>query len=106
MRAYIVAAVFLTAFAINSAEAQNESPSTHATQGKYSTADTDIGTLLDDPATRAILDKHLPGFSANPQVGMARGMTLKGIQSYAPNITDEVLAAIDAELAALASKKK
>ena len=106
MRAYIVAAVFLTPFAINSAVAQSQAAAGEPARGKLSTAETDIGTLLDAPATRAILDKHLPGFSANPQVGMARAMTLKGIQPYAPNITDEVLAAIDADLAALAAKKK
>ncbi|MCP5395315.1 MAG: hypothetical protein H6918_01025 [Sphingomonadaceae bacterium] len=73
-----------------------------AAQPKYSTADTDIGTLLDNPATRAILEKHLPEVVDSPQIDMARGMTLKGIQMYAPDdITDEKLAAIDAELAQL-----
>lgn len=68
---------------------------------KYSTADTEIGTLLDDPAARAIIDKHIPGMTSNDQIDMARAMTLKAIQQYAPEITDEILAAIDADFAAL-----
>jgi hypothetical protein len=72
----------------------------------YSTADTDIGTLLDDPASKAVLDKVLPGFSTNPQIDMARSMTMKSIQAYAADqLTDEKLAAVDAELAKLPPKK-
>jgi para-nitrobenzyl esterase len=68
----------------------------------YSTADTDIGTLIDTPATRAILDKIMPGFASNDQVAMARPMTLRAIQQYAPDqITTAKLDALDAELAKL-----
>jgi para-nitrobenzyl esterase len=75
-------------------------------QAHYSTAETEIGTLLDDPAARAIVDKHLPGFSSGDQINMARGMTLKAIQPFAGDtITDAVLAAIDADLASLSGKK-
>lgn len=71
----------------------------------YSTSATDIGTLLDNPETRAVLDKHLPGFSTNPQTDMARGVSLKTIQPYAANVlTDEVLAKIDADLAKITAK--
>ena len=66
-----------------------------------STASTTIGDLLDDPAARAVLALHLPDIAENPQIDMARGMTLKDIQAYAPSVTDEKLAAIDADLAAL-----
>jgi hypothetical protein len=68
----------------------------------YTTSDTDIGTLLDDPAAKAVLDKVLPGFTTNPQIEMARPMTMKSIQQYAADqLTDEKLAAVDAELAKL-----
>ena len=40
--------------------------------------------------------------TTDEQVDMARGMTLKAIQAYAPEITDAMLAAIDADLAKLA----
>jgi para-nitrobenzyl esterase len=73
-----------------------------AAKQKYTTADTDIGTLLDDPAAKAIIEKHIPGFTTNEQVDMARGMTLKAVQAYASDeITDERLAAIDADFAKL-----
>lgn len=67
---------------------------------KYSVASTDIGTLIDNPATKAVLDKHLPSFSANPQIAMARSMTLKQVQGFASDmLTDDTLAKIDADLA-------
>lgn len=66
----------------------------------YSVESTDIGTLLDDPAAKAIVDKHLPGFTDNPQIEMARPMTLKAIQQFVPDkITDQALAEIEAEFA-------
>jgi para-nitrobenzyl esterase len=72
----------------------------------YTTNDTDIGTLLDDPAAKAILDKYIPGMTTSDQIDMARGMTLKAIQPYAADkITDAVLANIDAEFAKLPPKK-
>ncbi len=72
----------------------------------YTTSTTEIGTLLDDPAARAVLDKHLPGMTTNEQVDMARAMTLKDIQQYSPDqVTDEVLAKVDADLAKLPAKK-
>ncbi|XJJ70587.1 hypothetical protein WBP07_30440 [Novosphingobium sp. BL-8A] len=71
----------------------------------YTTATSSIGDLLDNPATKAILVKHLPDLVNNPQLDMARGMTLKQIQSYsADSVTDEVLARIDADLAKLPAK--
>ncbi|MEO7247596.1 MAG: hypothetical protein ABIW31_04010 [Novosphingobium sp.] len=72
----------------------------------YTTADTSIGTLLDDTAAKAVLDKYMPQFSSNPQVDMARGMTLKQVQQFAPEkITDEVLAKVDADLSKLPVRK-
>jgi len=69
---------------------------------KYTTSDTEIGMLLDDPAAKAVIDKYLPAVSGSDQIDMARSMTLKAIQQYAPDdITDAKLAEIDAELAKL-----
>lgn len=94
-----IALLSLTNAAVAESPAPSEPPA-------YSTTDTDIGTLLDDPATRAILDKHIPEFTANEQVDMARPMTLRAIKEFAPDmLTDAKLAAIDAELAALPAKK-
>lgn len=75
---------------------------TPAAKPKYTTADTEIGTLLDDPAAKAIVEKHIPGMTTNEQIDMARGMTLKAVQQYAPDtVTDARLAAIDADFAKL-----
>jgi hypothetical protein len=43
------------------------------------TLDTTLGTLLDDPQAKAVLDQYLPGISTNPLAAMAKGMTLKMI---------------------------
>jgi len=78
------------------------SPMPAFAQTVYSSSTTEIGTLLDDPAAKAILEKHIPGMTTNDQVDMARSMTLKDIQQYSPDqITDKVLAEVDADLAKL-----
>ncbi|HEX7854811.1 MAG TPA: hypothetical protein VF503_14065 [Sphingobium sp.] len=77
-----------------------------ASAAAYSVESTDIGTLLDNPAAKAILDKYLPGFSSNPQIDMARSMTLKSVQQYSPDtMTDDTLAKVQADLAKLPAKK-
>ncbi len=66
----------------------------------YSTGATKIGVLLGDPAARAILDRYFPGVSGDPRIGMAKGMTLRTVQKFAPELfTAEALDAVDAELA-------
>jgi len=45
------------------------------------TLDTTLGTILDDPRAKAVLDKQFPGVSSNPMIAMAKGMTLKMILS-------------------------
>jgi Alpha/beta hydrolase domain len=77
-----------------------------AAQSDYATASTDIGTLLDNPALKEIVDKHIPGILSGDQISMARSMTLKAIQQYAPDkISDQALADIDAEFAKLPAEK-
>jgi hypothetical protein len=43
------------------------------------TLDSKFGTLLENPQAKTIVDKYLPGVSANPMVAMVKGMTLKSI---------------------------
>src|ERR1700730_15844761 len=106
MRALIVTASLIAALPLIPAVAQTESKSAPTAPANYSTAETDVGTLLDDPAARAVLDKYLPAVSHGDRIDMARSMTLKDIQQYAPDaITDQVLAEVDAELAKLSVKK-
>lgn len=73
--------------------------------GPLSTATTTIGEILDNPAAKAVVDKHLPSVFANPRIRMARPLTLKGLQGFAKNaVSDGALAAIDKDFAALSAK--
>jgi len=105
MRALIIAAALATSLTIVPVMAQTPAASASAATG-YTTADTDIGTLLDDPALKAIVDKYIPGLLSGDQISMARSMTLKAIQQYAPDkVTDGALASIDADFSKLPPKK-
>jgi hypothetical protein len=46
------------------------------------TADSTLKQLMADPKAKAVLEKYLPGFSTNPQIGMAMGMSLKMIAAF------------------------
>ena len=48
------------------------------------TLDTTLGTLLDDPQAKAVLDSYLPGVADNPMVAMAKGMSLNTLLSLPP----------------------
>lgn len=75
--------------------------------GLYNTLTTPIGTLLDDPEAKIVLERHLPEFIANPQIGMARGMTFHAIKVYMPQVlTDAKLAQLDADLSKLKPKPR
>jgi cytochrome P450 len=68
----------------------------------YSTAETKIGSLLADPAAKAVLDKYFPGVSTDKRITMGKGMTLRAVQKFAPSLfTNEALDAVDAALAEL-----
>lgn len=73
---------------------------------KYTTADTDIGTLMEDPKAKAILEKHIPETIKNSQFSMAYSFTLSFIQTFdqVGELTDETMAAIDADFTALAEQ--
>jgi para-nitrobenzyl esterase len=107
MRTLMAAAALLLAPAtlVNAQAAKPPAGSATATAAHYSTSTTEIGTLLDDPAAKAVIEKHVPGMTTNDQIDMARAMTLKDIQQYSPDaVTDKVLAAIDADFAKLPAK--
>ena len=71
-----------------------------ASAARYSTADTKIGSLLADQAAKAVLDKYFPGVSSDKRIAMAKGMTLRTVQKFAPDkFTTEALDAADIELA-------
>ena len=100
-----ILAVVLFATSGLGAGAQAAEPAAPVAHKPYSTAETTIGELLDDPAAKAVLVKNVPDLANNPQMDMARGMTLKQIQGFAGDmLSDETLGKIDADLAKLPAK--
>lgn len=57
------------------------------------TLDTKVGELLSDTRALEILEKHVPGVSTNPMIGMASGMTIKSLlampQAQQYGVTEE-----------------
>jgi len=47
---------------------------------KY-TLDSTLGDLLNDPRAKPIVEKHVPGLTTNPLVGMVKGVTLNMLLS-------------------------
>lgn len=45
------------------------------------TLDTPLGTLLDSPQAKPVIDQYLPGVASNPMVGMLRGLTINMVLS-------------------------
>lgn len=70
------------------------------------TLDTTLGTILDDPKAKAVLDQYLPGISNNPLAAMAKGMSLNTILSlpqaaqlgFTKEKVEEILAEINKKL--------
>lgn len=107
MRAFVncLAAAVLLGAAPTAAVADHHGAGAEAAGTHYTTAATPLGTLMDDPGAMAVLEKHVPMLIANEQIKMARQITLKDIQGFAPNaLSDELMAAIDADLAKLPAK--
>jgi len=68
----------------------------------WSSGGNTMGELLANPATRAVLERYLGGLVASSAaMPAAQGMTLRGLRAFVPELTDETLARIDAELAKL-----
>jgi cytochrome P450 len=75
-----------------------------AVSAGYSTGASKLSALIADPVARALLDTHFPGVSADKRIAMAKGMTLRTIQKFAPDqFTDAALDALDADLALLSA---
>ena len=90
--------------AANPAVPKAPTPATSVKQ-PLSTATTSIGALLLNPAAKAIVDKHVPGLTQSPVLAAAKSLTLTEVQAFAPTvITDERLAAIEAEFRSLGPK--
>lgn len=96
----LVAACLLAGFVSGAVHAQSATP-----PARYSTTDTPIGTLLDNPASKAVIQKYAPRVVGSPQIDAVRDRSLKALQGYAPQeLSDEVLGKMDAELIRIAPK--
>lgn len=107
MISYVLASAVAFIFAVPSTAQTSPKPAVPAPSviEHLTTADTAIGDILADPAAKAVLDKHIPGLSDSPQIGMASGMTLRAIQPMAGDmITVAMLDAVDIDLAKLSPK--
>ena len=61
-----------------------------------------LGDLLDNPATKAVLEQHMPGIADHPQIAMGRGFPLAVVANFSGGaITPAMLEAVDADLAKL-----
>jgi len=61
-----------------------------------------IRQILANEQAKGILDKHLPGASTHPQLGMAMDMTLKELSWYPESgLTRDKLQALVADLATI-----
>ena len=69
------------------------------------TMDSKVGDILKDTGAVKILDKHVPGVSKNPMLGLASGMTLKAIlampQAKQAGLTEDMVKKVLAEINAL-----
>ena len=66
------------------------------------TLDTKVGEILKDKHAVEILERHAPGVSKNPMIGLAKGMSLKSIigmpQAKDAGITEEMVTKVLAEI--------
>ena len=68
----------------------------------HPTIDSTIEALVADPATKAVLDKHLPAIDRHPAYAQFKGMTLRQVAPFSQgNITDAKITAIDTDLKAI-----
>jgi hypothetical protein len=70
--------------------------------GKYDLSTTTLGALLEDPDVVAIMEKHAPGITTNPMLGMAKGMpAAQAVGMAGGMIGQDAANAITSEVAAL-----
>ncbi|MFP5416163.1 MAG: hypothetical protein ACLGHZ_04690 [Actinomycetes bacterium] len=66
---------------------------------RYDLATTNVGQLLADPAAVDIIERHYPGITHNPMVGMVRGMAAtKAFALASDYVSADEIASIRAEL--------
>lgn len=70
---------------------------------RYDLTSTSLGDLLEDPDVVAIMEKHAPGITSNPMLGMAKGMpAAQAVGMAGGMIGQDAVAAITEEIEGLA----
>jgi para-nitrobenzyl esterase len=104
MRTLAFTAAALALFALPAAaQAPTAEPPIPAAPGAMSVEKTTIGDLLENPGSKAVLEKDFPKLVSYPGLDQIRGMTLRDIEPYPEaELTEAKLAAIQADLDAAA----
>ena len=101
LAAAALAAVSTAAFA-QAAPAQDHSAHADAPAAALPTIDSPIKDLLANPATAAVVEKHLPGVSQHPALPQFQDMTLGQVAPMSGGaVTPAIITAIDTDLKAL-----
>jgi len=104
MRTLALAAAALTLFALPAA-AQTPEPPIPAAPGAMSVEKSTIGDLLENPGSKAVLEKDFPKLVSYPGLDQIKGMTLRDIEPYPEaELTQAKLATIQADLDAAAKQ--
>jgi hypothetical protein len=66
------------------------------------TLDTKVGELLKDTGAVQVIERHVPGITKNPMIGMATGMTLRSLiampQAKQAGLTEAMVTNVLAEI--------
>ena len=99
----VILGLVVAIVAAAAAQAQTTTSSTTTTTttaaAVYSSTTTPLGDLLDNPAAKAVLVKWIPDVVNDPRIDQGRAYTLADIVQYVPQLTPQMLANIDADLA-------
>jgi hypothetical protein len=99
----IVLAAAALAFVSVAAQAADTAPAAQAADAAPAarlSLDTPVEAIVADAAGKAVLDADLPGVTTHEHYEMFKSMTLRQLQSMAPDkLTADVLAKVEADLA-------
>jgi endoglycosylceramidase len=60
-----------------------------------------VGDLMKDPRSKAVLDRYLPTLTASKEIGLASQASLRSMQPYLPEMSQEIARKVDAALKAI-----
>jgi hypothetical protein len=99
---FAAAAASLLLAGAASAQTAAPAPAPAPAHPAHPTIESPIEALMADPVTKAVVEKHLPGVDKHPAYEQFKAMTFRQVAPYSDgHITDELIAAIDADLKAL-----